>query len=199
MTDSEDGFNTAAVTVRCHICRSQGAEGVELDWGGFEDWFRIGGSGTITDPNAAIGTDKYVPILDSKTEECIRIVCSVVLVEQAVDGVTVDVFIQRRKFEWVNPGCFCQGIDDDFRGRPVILWAVLGINDWRATTIDCKLPLLHTVSWYQGIIRLLCEVITIPHMALMRVDVSWNHPLGVFFREMCALDLTCVTHLSSRW
>lgn len=61
--------------------------------GGCKDWFRVGGLSTITDPYAAISTNKHVPALDSKTEENIRICCAVMFLEQSVDDIGVNIFI----------------------------------------------------------------------------------------------------------
>ena len=98
--------------------------------------------GAVTDPDAAIGTDEHVPVFDSKTEYSISVICPVVL-EQAVESVGVNEIIQWWELERANPGCFCQGFDDDFRWRSITFRAIRGINDWPATTIECEVSLVH--------------------------------------------------------
>jgi hypothetical protein len=116
-------------------CRSQRLGRVELGGGGLEDWFRISGSGVITDSNTAVVTDEHVPGLDSKTEERIRVGCPVVLPEEVIEGIGIDELIERWEVDWVNPGGFCQRFDEDFCWRLVPLGPVFGIHDWLAAPI----------------------------------------------------------------
>lgn len=147
---------------------------------GFEDRFRVGGPRAVTDPDATIGTDEDVPVLHPKAEKGIGIGCAVVALEQAIDGIGIDELVQRREFEWIDPGRLRQGVDYRFRGRPLTPRAVLGIDDRRTPAVECEFPVLHSGYRYRSIIRVPWEGFTTAVTTIETLSEFANHlPPGI--------------------